>query len=668
VSSPRVSIVIPTRNRRQILEDAIRSVLRQSTSDWELIIVDDASEDGTWEWVSRIDDGRVRTLRITEHQERWTARNLGLQEALGNMVLFLDDDDRLRPRAVEHLTAALQRHPEAVAAVGWSIAFDDTGNSRRNRPNSTWWPTTRMMWRETYAGWIIHADHALIRTRLLRDLGGYAPIRSEDRDLTLKLTRIGPITFVPNMVSEYRMHGEQLKVEGLVEIGDRMLRERAESLPSPDREEARRILAAISEWRKGLSAHAGRRYWEALHSYRNAIRLAPILVTSPILGPQFRWMPLRAATSLLIGRRAADIVRRSWMTGRGRLKRSPGSGLAVRIVPDPVLKPTPGPEDRTEPVSMPDPAHRPFVTAIIVNWNGRAHLEVCLQSLAEQTYPSLEVLVVDNGSTDDSAQVVQNAKMGWLPLGRNIGLAPAMNEGARRASGQYLLFLNNDMRFAPDFVERLVESLEANPSAFATDARQFAWDGSHVVHERTCLTDRWRGNPVDSSMVDQDPTDGVAKCLFASAANILVRRDRFDALGGWDPGYPICYEDVDLSMQAWSRGWPIIYVPSAVCWHRVGASTGTDEGRPLTAIGMAAGQVRLALKFFPWPEVARTLLASLRSTASDLVHGRSRMLRLRLTAWRLTLISLPGALKRRRTIRRISGRSPRQFLEWLEGI
>ncbi len=313
-----------------------------------------------------------------------------------------------------------------------------------------------------------------------------------------------------------------------------------------------------------------------------------------------------------------------------------------------------------------DPTDRPLVTAIIVSWNGRTHLQDCLPSLAEQSYPALKVLVVDNGSTDASAQVVREAKMGWLPLGRNIGLAQAMNEGARRASGAYLLFLNNDMRFAPDFVERLVESLEANPNAFATDARQFDWDGSRVVHERTRLTDRWHGRRVDSSMVDQEPTDGVAECFFASGASILVRRDRFDALGGWDPGYPLCYEDMDLGMQAWSRGWPIIYVPSAVCWHRVGATTGTDEGRPSTIIGMAAGQVRLALKFFPWPEVARTLTVGLRSTASDLVHGRRGMLRLRLAAWRVILMSLPSALKRRRTIRRNSGRSPREFLGWLE--
>jgi GT2 family glycosyltransferase len=308
------------------------------------------------------------------------------------------------------------------------------------------------------------------------------------------------------------------------------------------------------------------------------------------------------------------------------------------------------------------------VTAIIVNWNGRPHLEECLPSLADQTYPALKVLVVDNGSTDGSALVVQEAKMAWLPLRRNIGLAPAMNEGARQASGDYLLFLNNDMRFAPDFVERLVDGLEANPNAFATDARQFDWDGGRVVHERTRLTNRWRGMHVDSHMVDQGPTDSAEKCLFASAANILVRRNLFDALGGWDPGYPLCYEDIDLGMQAWSRGWPTIYVPSAVSWHHVGASTGTDEGRPLTIVGMASGQVRLALKFFPWPEVARTLMVGLRSTAYDLIHGRRRMLRLRLAAWRVILVSLPSALKRRRIIRRHTGSSPREFLEWLERL
>jgi Glycosyl transferase family 2 len=278
--------------------------------------------------------------------------------------------------------------------------------------------------------------------------------------------------------------------------------------------------------------------------------------------------------------------------------------------------------------------HRPLVTAIIVNWNRRGHLEDCLPSLAQQTYPSLEVRVVDNGSTDGSAQIVREAKMGWLPLGRNIGLAPATNEGARRASGEYLLFLNNDMRFAG---LRRAARRELGSQPERLRRTRGSWTGMTTappVHERTRLTELWHRRPVDGSMVDQEPTEGVVECLFASAANIVVRRDRFDALGGWDAGYPICYEDMDLCMPGWSGGWP-------------------------------PGQVRLALGFFPWPEVARTLLASLRGTASDLVHGRRHVLGLRLVAWRVILMSLPGALKKRRTIRRISGRSPREFLEWL---
>jgi glycosyltransferase involved in cell wall biosynthesis len=338
VNSPHVSIVIPTRNRRNLLQDAVQSIVRQSISDWELIVVDDASDDGTWEWLSRIRDERVRAFRIPEHRERWTARNLGLENALGEMILFLDDDDRLLPRALEHLSSALRRHPDAVAAIGWFVGFDDTGHARRGRPASTWWPQTRMMWREAFAGWIIHADHAMLRTQVLRGLGGYAPTRSEDRDLTLKLTRLGAITFIPRKVAEYRLHREQRKVEGLVDLGDRMLWEHAESLPQPHRDEAHRILDAVEEWRRGTSAHAKRRYREAIRSYRKAIRLAPMIVTSPIVGPEFRWMPLRAATSLVLGRRAADLVRVSWMTSRKWLRRSPGFGLMTQTIPDPILK------------------------------------------------------------------------------------------------------------------------------------------------------------------------------------------------------------------------------------------------------------------------------------------------------------------------------------------
>src|ERR1700692_3511280 len=119
---------------------------------------------------------------------------------------------------------------------------------------------------------------------------------------------------------------------------------------------------------------------------------------------------------------------------------------------------------------------RPKVSVIIVNWNGAEHLRVCLPSLASQSYKSLEIIVVDNRSSDASAAVANSFGARWLLLETNLGLAPALNRGAAIATGDLLLFVNNDMRFDPGFVAALVEPLQTEPEIFATHGMQFNWD------------------------------------------------------------------------------------------------------------------------------------------------------------------------------------------------
>src|SRR5688500_17684329 len=109
-----ISVVIPTHDRLALLSEAVQSVLVQTTSDWELIVIDDHSIDGTAEWVKSTSDERVRVVQLEEHSERSRARNIGLSRAQGDHVLFLDDDDLLLPRALEYLLTGFQ--PRGVVA------------------------------------------------------------------------------------------------------------------------------------------------------------------------------------------------------------------------------------------------------------------------------------------------------------------------------------------------------------------------------------------------------------------------------------------------------------------------------------------------------------------------------------------------------------------------
>ena len=268
-------------------------------------------------------------------------------------------------------------------------------------------------------------------------------------------------------------------------------------------------------------------------------------------------------------------------------------------------------------------AHAPLVSAVVVNWNGERDLGISIPSLLEQTYPRMEVVVVDNGSDDNSRNVAQRMGVRWIPLGRNHGLAGALNHGAAVSEGEFLLFLNNDMRFDPDFVTELVGVLSNAPELFGVDAKQFDWEGKQVVHSRTSLRrTRWPSGEIPGWEFAQFPAHEPSVCLMGSAANLLVRKEMFDALRGWDVDYPVGWEDVDLCWRAWMRGWGLCYVPTAICWHRVGASMSTNAGARARMRGSFSGRLRFSTRFLPWRYVIGAWSLSYAGIVKAIVGGR----------------------------------------------
>src|SRR6266511_2364656 len=141
-----VSVVIATRNRPALLAEAIATVFDQTFADWELLVVDDCSNDDTPRYLAGLDDTRIRIFRQTVPLDRSAARNRGLREARGEFIMFLDDDDLLRPSALANLVAALRADPSAVAAAAPCRVLRTNGDSVK-----VYWPATassRVIWRE----------------------------------------------------------------------------------------------------------------------------------------------------------------------------------------------------------------------------------------------------------------------------------------------------------------------------------------------------------------------------------------------------------------------------------------------------------------------------------------------------------------------------------------
>lgn len=269
---PVVSVVVATHNRCDLLQQTVASVLGQTVGDFELIVVDDCSSDGTWEWVSGLSDERVRPFRLEQHGERSTARNTGLRAARGQYVLFLDDDDLLTDRALETHLHHLRAHPSALGSIASLRLFDTKGGEAvlaiidRARLQN--------IWQDTLFGWAACCGQILFRTQVVRSANGFDPSHSfvEDHVLLLQLTRLGPFVLVPDVALRYRLHPGTARPLRIWALMHEVRGAAVAGLRGKERRLGERILDARSLLRSTGEARTDRRHrirtpWTYLQAY-----------------------------------------------------------------------------------------------------------------------------------------------------------------------------------------------------------------------------------------------------------------------------------------------------------------------------------------------------------------------------------------------------------------
>lgn len=222
-----------------------------------------------------------------------------------------------------------------------------------------------------------------------------------------------------------------------------------------------------------------------------------------------------------------------------------------------------------------------LVSVIVPNYNGARLLPECLASLRQQSHRHIEIIIVDNGSEDQSRCLAEVYGARFIELGHNYGLCVACNRGAQIAAGEYLFFVNNDMRFKRDCVSQLGRVIsEENDSLFAVDPLQYNWKGDKIIHYRGILTGikSIKGIfsqmflPLPPLMKTYVPCQEIAEIPWGCAGSLMVRRDMFEGLHGFDETFFIDFEDTDLCWRAWRRGWRTLFVPQAKLYHKWSAS------------------------------------------------------------------------------------------------
>jgi GT2 family glycosyltransferase len=309
-----------------------------------------------------------------------------------------------------------------------------------------------------------------------------------------------------------------------------------------------------------------------------------------------------------------------------------------------------------------------LISVVVVNWNRRELLRACLDSLRRQREATFEVIVVDNGSVDGSADMAE-AEFGVRVIRNreNRGFCAANNQGIAAAQGPFVALINNDAEAAEGWLAALHGACSGAPDIGMAASKVLVWEDPGRIDKAGHLIfpdgqNRGRG----SGAADQGQYDREEEVLWPDGSAAMYRKAMLDEIGGFDEDFFAYGDDAELGLRARIAGWRCVYTPQAVVRHHRGSTLGMDSVRRLELI--ERNRLLLALKLFPWSllvlnplffaaRLAAGALAACRG-AGDTAYfpglaGKWRLVRALAAGQLQALLLTPRMLRKRAGLRRI---------------
>lgn len=224
---------------------------------------------------------------------------------------------------------------------------------------------------------------------------------------------------------------------------------------------------------------------------------------------------------------------------------------------------------------------KPLVSIIILNYNGEHFLKDTLIALKNTSYQPIEVIIVDNASTDDSLNIIRQFDFVTLIESKeNLGFAEGNNVGIRKAAGKYICLVNNDLKVTPGWLDPLIDFLENHPDYAAVQPKILSWQDETLFEYAGGaggFLDRYgypftRGRILRYCEKDLGQYDSAARIFWASGACFCLRKDVIDKVGLLDKDFFLHQEEVDWCWRMNLAGFKIAAIPSSVVFHHGGGA------------------------------------------------------------------------------------------------
>ncbi|MCD4780907.1 MAG: glycosyltransferase [Candidatus Omnitrophica bacterium] len=409
-----ISVIIPTFNRANFLSRAVKSVLLQTQTHFELIIVDDASIDHTKKIIREFKDPRIKFISFLVHKGGQSARNAGIKKARGEFIAFLDDDDEWKKEKLEKELGHFLQCPEKVGVVySGSEVIDKRKNAilRTNIPSRT----PDMKYQLLFGPVIGSVSYALIRKNCFDDIGLFdESLKScQDWDIWRRIANRYEITFIPEVLTTTYQHDNQISndIDAVIQGRKQILNKYWQEL----RQYPHIKIIHLKTIGKLYCLRGLRK--EAWGYFKETLKINPVEIFKIIMWCLFDFPGVKRASRFII-------------------RKKPLKKIITKTR-----------------IRIPFIHDQPLVSVIIPTRNRANMLKKSIQSALDQTYTHIEIIIVDDASTDRTHDIIceiKDPRIKYIKHQKTKGGSAARNTGIKMSQGDYIALIDDDDEWNPN--------------------------------------------------------------------------------------------------------------------------------------------------------------------------------------------------------------------------